>query len=84
MPDLVDPGENGYLANPFDAVDLARGIAWVLEDEKRHRTLRDAARRKAEAEFHPEFQAGRYQKLYEEIVERAREKNRLATETLRS
>jgi glycosyltransferase involved in cell wall biosynthesis len=76
MPDLVDSGANGYLAEPFDPADLARGIAWVLEDEERHRALRDAARRKAETEFHPDFQTGRYQSLYEEVVERARRKNR--------
>ena len=35
VPDLIDHGQNGYLARPFDPADLARGILWVLEDDKR-------------------------------------------------
>ncbi|SRR5579862_205238 len=30
MPDLIVHQENGFLAEPFDAQALARGIAWVL------------------------------------------------------
>ncbi len=31
MSELVVHGRDGYLAEPFDVVDLARGIEWVLE-----------------------------------------------------
>jgi glycosyltransferase involved in cell wall biosynthesis len=32
VPDLIDHQHNGYLATPFESADLARGIAWILED----------------------------------------------------
>jgi glycosyltransferase involved in cell wall biosynthesis len=48
LPEVVDHSVTGYLAEPFKAHDLARGIAWVLEDESRHTTLGVAARKKAE------------------------------------
>jgi glycosyltransferase involved in cell wall biosynthesis len=31
MADLIDHRRNGYLADPFDPVDLARGVAWCLD-----------------------------------------------------
>lgn len=30
MPDMVDHQETGYLAQPYDAAELAKGIAWTL------------------------------------------------------
>ena len=39
LKDIVDRHENGYLAQPYDSEDLARGIAWVLEDGERHQKL---------------------------------------------
>jgi glycosyltransferase involved in cell wall biosynthesis len=48
LPEVVDHGVTGYLAEPFKADDLARGIAWVLEDKLRHTSLGLAARKKAE------------------------------------
>jgi glycosyltransferase involved in cell wall biosynthesis len=48
LPEVVDHRVTGYLAAPYDAEDLARGVAWVLEDELRHKNLGLAARKKAE------------------------------------
>jgi len=31
LPDIVEQRQTGYLANPFDTEDLARGILWVLD-----------------------------------------------------
>jgi glycosyltransferase involved in cell wall biosynthesis len=56
------------LAQPFETDDLARGIAWVLEDEERHRRLSQRAREKVVQEFSIERQARAYLKLYEEVV----------------
>jgi glycosyltransferase involved in cell wall biosynthesis len=47
MPDAVAHGETGYLARAFDADDLARGIAWILDDAHGRRRLRVAARERA-------------------------------------
>ncbi|MFM9267091.1 glycosyltransferase family 4 protein [Tychonema sp. BBK16] len=67
LKDIVDRHENGYLAQPYDSEDLARGIAWVLEDRERHERLCLNARRKVETRFTLEVQAREYQKLYEEV-----------------
>lgn len=68
LADIIDHQQNGYLARPFEAEDLAHGIAWVLEDEDRHRILSQQAREKVEREFSLEIQAHRYFKLYSEIL----------------
>ncbi|MBE9120737.1 glycosyltransferase family 4 protein [Tychonema sp. LEGE 07199] len=68
MPDLIDHCSNGYLAKPYETEDLARGIAWVLEDSERHQKLCRNAREKVEAKFTLEVQAREYQKLYEEVL----------------
>lgn len=68
MPDLIDHQQNGYLAQPFQTEDLAHGITWVLSDEKRHQSLADAARQKAEREFALEKQATHYVDLFKQIL----------------
>ena len=68
MPEIIDHLQNGYLAQPFEARDLARGIAWILENQERHQQLRDRAREKAEREFNQSLQAHRYASLYTEIL----------------
>ncbi len=67
MPEIIEHQQNGYLAQPFEEEDLARGIAWVLENKERHQKLGDRARAKAEQEFTQEIQARRYESLYNEI-----------------
>ena len=68
MPDMIDHQETGYLADPFDVDDLARGIGWVLADDARLAALKTAARRKAEAEFGSRLQAERMLQVYENAV----------------
>jgi glycosyltransferase involved in cell wall biosynthesis len=68
LADIVDHQKNGYLAYPFDISDLAKGIAWVLEDETRFQKLCTQARQKAEREFALERQARSYLSLYTELL----------------
>jgi glycosyltransferase involved in cell wall biosynthesis len=68
MSDMIDRGENGYLASPFDVEDFAKGIAWVLEDKEKHASLCERARTKVEREFTSEIQASKYCKLYNTIL----------------
>ena len=72
LKDIVDRHENGYLAEPYDSEDLARGIAWVLEDGERHTMLCRNARLKVEAKFTLEVQAREYQNLLEEVWQAAK------------
>lgn len=67
MPDIVDHFKTGYLARPFDAEDLARGIQWVLEN-RIHGRLRSGARAKAECTFSFSVVADAYQSLYSKIL----------------
>ena len=70
MSDMIEHKRTGYLAQPFDAEDLAKGIAWVIEDEERWQVLSHQARQKVEDEFAVESVAQRYAELYKEILER--------------
>jgi len=69
LKDIVDHQKTGYLATPFEIDDLAKGIAWMLEDEERHQKLRFLAREKSLQEFASEVQAHRYLILYEKLLE---------------
>jgi glycosyltransferase involved in cell wall biosynthesis len=68
LKDIVDHQHNGYLAQPYDSEDLARGIAWVLENPDRHQKLCIHARQKAEKEFTLEIQANRYFSVFNEVL----------------
>jgi glycosyltransferase involved in cell wall biosynthesis len=67
MSDMIEHKKNGYLAKPFNAQDLARGIIWVLENNV-DGSLSRSARKKAEENFSPAVTAEKYRKLYEEII----------------
>lgn len=66
--DTIRHNENGYLAEPFDTHDLARGISFVLEDKERYRTLSAHARQTALGGFTLEHQARRYVDVYSELL----------------
>jgi len=67
LPDMIDHGINGWLATPFDPVDLLKGIKWVLQPENSD-ILKQHARKKALAEFSLSVMSERYQYLYEELL----------------
>jgi glycosyltransferase involved in cell wall biosynthesis len=72
LKDIVDHRQNGYLANPFEVEDLAKGIAWVLTDDERFQKLHFSAREKSLQKFTSEAQARSYLSLYEEVLEKSR------------
>lgn len=63
--DMVEHCVNGYLAKPFDALDLAKGINWCLDEN--YEIISENARLKAES-FSYENVAKDYIKLYKEIL----------------
>jgi glycosyltransferase involved in cell wall biosynthesis len=63
--DMIDHKKNGYLANIYDAKDMAYGIEWVLKD-KNLTKLSKNARIKA-MDFDSNLIADKYIKLYKEI-----------------
>lgn len=66
--DTICHKENGYLAQPFDTHDLARGIGFVLENEERYHVLSANARKTALESFTLEHQARRYMDVYSELL----------------
>jgi glycosyltransferase involved in cell wall biosynthesis len=68
VPEMIEHQVNGYLAVPYEASDLAAGIAWVVRDQEQWRSLSDNARKKAEREFALDKVARRYAELYTEVI----------------
>lgn len=68
LSDVIEHKVNGYLATPYEAEDLATGIAWVLHDSERYKILSRNARKKAEEKFDIKKIAKQYVKLYREII----------------
>lgn len=69
LPDTVEHGLSGYLAQPFEVDDLARGILWVQEDAERHAALRTQARTRAERLWAPEVVIPQYLDVYARAIE---------------
>jgi len=65
--DIVTHKIDGYKANPFESEDLANGIKWVLNNENYDELCRNA-RKKVVENFDIKIIAGKYKKLYEEIL----------------
>lgn len=68
MPDMIEHKKNGYLAKPYEPEDLARGIEWILAEEKRHQSLSREARLRVENEFDMNFVAQKYLDLYKSVL----------------
>lgn len=68
MPDLIEHRVSGYLAQPYEAEDLATGIQWVLQQQKESKSLSLAARRHAEYMFDPVRVAQQYATVYKEAM----------------
>lgn len=69
LKDIVEHQQNGYLADPYDVVDLAYGIGWVLEDSNRHKNLCLTARKQVENRFKVESQTTKHLFLFKEILD---------------
>jgi glycosyltransferase involved in cell wall biosynthesis len=70
LQDIVEHQKNGYLAQPYQSEDLARGLVWVLENKERYQKLCDRARQKAQQQFSLDIQARRYVSLYRTLLSR--------------
>jgi glycosyltransferase involved in cell wall biosynthesis len=68
LQDIVEHQKNGYLAQPYQSEDLARGLVWVLENKERYQKLCDRARQKAQQQFSLDIQARRYVSLYRTLL----------------
>lgn len=64
--DIVQHKRTGYTAVPFDPVDLANGVRWLLEDRQRLVQIGINAAHDALDRFSPAAAAKQYCELYEE------------------
>jgi glycosyltransferase involved in cell wall biosynthesis len=69
LSDIVDHLKTGYLAKPFDTVDLAKGIYWAISDENRLNSLSTCSRQKAIDNWSPHIVVKSYEKIYQNILE---------------
>jgi len=68
MGDVIEHMKNGYLAQPFDVMDFAKGIDFVLSDSLRHDALSAESIDKIHTGFTAKHEAEHYLKLYKELL----------------
>lgn len=68
MPDMITHQETGFLAEAYDAGQLLEGIRWAFSG-KDQTGLRERCRASAREKFDEKKVAGRYQKLYRDMLE---------------
>jgi glycosyltransferase involved in cell wall biosynthesis len=68
IPELVRPGQTGYLAEPDSVEDFCNGITQLLEDASLLNYMSQQCRAIALQEYSLELQAKRYIELYEKIL----------------
>ena len=81
LPEVVEHLTTGYLARPFDPVDLAHGIAWVLADPVRHAALGRAARDRAQRLWSPQVVVSAYLSLYGSVIDACRRAGQARVQT---
>jgi glycosyltransferase involved in cell wall biosynthesis len=72
IPDMVRPGETGWLAPTGDTVALRGAIVEALRDDASRARMSEQCRRVAVEEYSLDVQAGGYVKLYETLIARSR------------
>jgi len=68
MPDLIEDGVNGILVPPGDVYKMSHAICSLLIASKARQAMGEKCRHKMENEFALTVQAGRYLRLYEDLI----------------
>jgi N-acetyl-alpha-D-glucosaminyl L-malate synthase BshA len=68
LPDLIESGVDGFMAEVGDVETMARQAMEILRDPARRRRMGAAAREKAIAKFLPEQIVPIYERIYEAVV----------------
>lgn len=68
LPDIVDHQASGYLAQPFDADDLAEGLVQSVHDARGQQRWSAQARVNAESRWSPTVVVDQYLALYERVL----------------
>ncbi len=65
IPDILDHRKTGYVAQPFEVEDFAKGIEWVVAREEGFAPI---CRSTAETRYAPQVQANALEQLYNDIA----------------
>ena len=68
LPDIIEQGETGWLAPPFDLDHFANGITWLLEERERYLQIADRSREVAVNKFDASTIAKKYIEIYEKVL----------------
>lgn len=69
IPEIVEDGVSGLFVAPGDAVELARAIAYVLDEPERAAAMARVARERVRARYTVERMVRRYQDLFEALAD---------------
>ena len=69
IPEMIDHKENGYVANPLDAMDLAVGMDWCLQNDI-YKSLSFKAKTKAKDFYDQAIVASKYKNLYLDLMKK--------------
>jgi glycosyltransferase involved in cell wall biosynthesis len=69
-PEVVVPGETGYLVQPHDATGLAEGIGRLLADQQLRSRMGEAGRRRVDPAFRAETMVNQIADVYGRLLER--------------
>lgn len=65
---IINHNSSGYLAEPFDALDLCDGIEQIITDKELRQTLSEGARKRVKSNFDISTVADEYIELYQSII----------------
>lgn len=68
LPEVIEHGVDGFLANVGDVDAMARHAVGILRDAQAHATMGRAARKKAMEAYHPDRIIPQYEALYERVL----------------
>lgn len=68
IPEVIQNGKTGLLAQERDVNGLVRHLQWLVEKPKEWRPIVEAARRRVEAKFNVRTQGEKLAAIYEEII----------------
>lgn len=70
IPEVIDHGRSGFLADVGDVETMARYAIELLSDPARHRTMAQTARFEAQSRFCSSKIIPQYEQFYREVIER--------------
>jgi glycosyltransferase involved in cell wall biosynthesis len=68
VPDLVEPGATGLLAEPGDPASLASAVGWLLDHPREAALMGEQGRLRVRSRFSPQVMCTALDELYSELL----------------